>query len=236
VNSTGSVTATADTTITLTTSDIADASASDISLNAGSSSTAATDGASIRLLPGDGGTTGLHGSVDIDGAFDADEAFLTLTGTGGSGNSDLFAGSTLPTHTAVGGSLYFRNDGSTATGGRLYVQVDASGASDDGSTWEQLESSGASVTRQSFQTTMTATVSPTGTITSSEISGTLPTKPATNFTFNTDAEIYLNGILLYNGTDVSNGSGNDLNVPAAGSTFRSGDVITIIYYQNSTAG
>jgi hypothetical protein len=230
------ISAIADTTITLTTSDIADASGSDISVNAASSTAGTADGASIRLLPGDGFTTGAHGSVDIDGAFDADEAFLTLTGSGAGGNSDLYAGSTLPAHTAVAGSLYFRNDAMTATGGRLYVQVDASGASDDGSTWEQLESSGAALTRQHFQTTMSADVLPMDTIQSVDIVGTLPTKPASNFTFNTDAEIYLNGILLYNGVDIADGASDDLDIPMNGSTFRDGDVITIIYHQNSTAG
>ena len=241
VNSTGSVTATADTTITLTTSDIADASASDISLNAGSSSTAATDGASIRLLPGDGGTTGAHGTVDIDGAFDNDEAFLTLTGSGGSGNSDLFAGATAPTHTAVAGSLFLFNDGTNAaTGGRVYVQVDADGGGDDGSNWDQLATTATSVSRKFFQTTMTSSVAAGSSITSSDISGTLPTKPAAGFSFDIDAEIYLNGILLMNGSgnEVTSGTGDEIALESGGPapTFRIGDVITVIYHTNSTAG
>jgi len=236
LGSTAGISATADTTITLTTSDIADASGSDISVNAATSSGAGNDGASIRLLPGDGGTTGAHGSVDIDGAFDADEAFLTLTGSGASGNSDLYAGSTLPAHTAAAGSLYFRNVGSGLTGGSVYVQVDASTAG-EGSDWEQLASSGAALTRQHFQTTMFADVSAGSPINTAAINGTMPSKPASGFTFNDDTDMYLNGIILFNGTEVEDGTGDDIDVTAiTGPTFRVDDVITIIYYTNSTAG
>jgi len=129
----------AGTTVTVDTADLADASGNDITITAGSSTAGTADGASITLAPGDGFTTGVHGSVDITGAFDADEIMLGLTGSGGGGNSDLYAGSTVPSHTATAGSVFFFNDGTTAaTGGRAYIQVDANGAGDDGSTWEQI--------------------------------------------------------------------------------------------------
>ena len=109
---------------------------------------------------------------------------------------------------------------------------------DNTATYSDLVTSAVAVTRKHFQTTMTAVVSAGGTITSSDITDTMPTKPSSGFIFDTDAEIYLNGLLLFNGTtnEVSTGSGDDIDVESGGPTFRIGDVITIIYHTNSVAG
>ena len=111
-------------------------------------------------------------------------------------------------------------------------------AGDNTATYSDLVTASTTVTRQHYQTTMAATVTGGGTITDSDVTGTLPSKPAANFTFDTDAEIFLNGIILFNGSgnEVTSGTGNDINVETGGPTFRTGDVITIIYYTNSTAG
>ena len=109
---------------------------------------------------------------------------------------------------------------------------------DNTATYSDLVTSAVAVTRQHFQTQMTSVVSASGTITSAEISGTMPAQPSSGFVFDTDAEIYLNGLLLFNGTgnEVSDGTGDNINVGVGGPTFRVEDVITIIYHTNSVAG
>ena len=61
--------------------------------------------------------------------------------------------------------------------------------------------------------------------------GTLPTKPG-SLAFDTEAEIYINGILQFNGAgnDVQDAAGTSINLVNA--AVFAGDVLTIIYYEN----
>lgn len=89
--------------------------------------------------------------------------------------------------------------------------------------------------RSFFQDTLTNTVTPGNPITAADMTGaSLPTKPSGGFTFDTDARIYLNGVLLWNGSgnDVSNGTGTNINIEAGGPRAFSGDVLTIEYWQD----
>jgi hypothetical protein len=228
----------AGTTMAFTTANAADASGNIYAVTTGDSTAGTADGPDIRMTPGDGFTTGAHGEFQILGVQDNDEAFIALAATGGgSGNSKVYAGDTIPTHTAPGGSLFCLNTGAGATGNTLYVQIDASGGGDDGSTWEPITTSGTAVTKNFFQDTITgAGVGPSGNLSASDFTGgVIAVKPTTDFDFNFDAQIYLNGLLLMNaGGDVSSGVGNTIDVSAAGPTFSAGDVVTISYTQNAT--
>ena len=112
-------------------------------------------------------------------------------------------------------------------------------AGDNTATYSDVVTAATTVTRQFFQTTMTAAVAAGSAITDSDVTAAaLPTKPTTGFSFDIDAEIYLNGILLMNGAgnEVSSGATNTINVLSAGPgpTFRISDVLTVIYYTQST--
>lgn len=236
---------TATTTLTLDTDDAADASANTLTLATGNSTAGGADGPIIIMAPGDGNAGGVHGYVNITGAFDNDESFIELDGTGGSGNSNIYAGATAPTHTAPGGSFFLLNDGTSATGNTIYVQVDASGVGDNGSDWQPVVTTDTAVTRIFFQDTMANTVSPGSTITTSDVTGaSLPSRPsaAAGFSWELDAQVFLNGVLLMNTTstttnevDEATGNATDIVVESSGPAFSSGDVITIVYFTNSTS-
>ena len=128
---------------TLNTANATDASGNDITITAGTSTAGTAAGASIILTPGDGNTTGIAGSVDILGPNNEDEALVTLTTTGTSGDSvGFFVGDSDPNAviTADAGSLFFRD---TGTGAELYLN-DSTGS---GTSWVAL-STGGSVTLQ----------------------------------------------------------------------------------------
>jgi hypothetical protein len=133
----------ATTSFTLDTLDATDASTNDITLTAGSSTAGGADGASIILTPGDGNVAGVAGAVVITGPNDEDEALVTLTTAGTSGDSvGLFVGDNDPsaTITADAGSLFFRD---TGAGAELYLNT----STGSGTSWTAL-STGGSVTLQ----------------------------------------------------------------------------------------
>jgi hypothetical protein len=153
------------------------------------------------------------------------------SGTGGGQVMDLFTGTAAPTHTASAGSLFLFDN---ATTGRLYVNESSGGS---GTTWSQVQTSTSTVSRNFFQDTMASTVSPGSTITAASLTGgVIAVKPSSGFSFNIDAQIFLNGIHLMNGSgnEVTSGTGNGITVETGGPTFRTGDIITIIYHTNST--
>jgi hypothetical protein len=206
-----------------------DASTGALNLGTGSASRVITIGNST-------GTTALDlnsgtGAISLTSTRDDTVALLDLsqTGTGG-GLVSLFVGDSSPNGrvTASLGSLFV--DGAN---GNLWQNLDGS------TSWASAITSATTVTRNFFQDTMVTTVSPSGTLTAASFtSGTIATRPSANFTFDTDAEIYLNGVLLLNGTgnDVSQGiAANSIDIGAGGPTFTTGDVVTIVYYTNSTS-
>jgi len=212
-------------------------SAGTMTFNGGDATGAAGNGSSIVFVPGSG--TDANGVVTVDSALGLSDAVLRLDRADGTSGVaiDLFNGSVDPESNVTGdqGDLYFRDGGAD---GNEVVYVKGSG---DGTStgWEALQTVSGAVTRQHFQDTMSSTISGGSSITDSDVTGgSLPTKPSANFSFDTDAEIYLNGILLFNGSgnEVTSGTGTNIDVEAAGPTFTSGDVISIIYYTNSVAG
>ena len=153
------------------------------------------------------------------------------SGTGGGQVMDLFTGTAAPTHTASTGSLFLYDD---ATTGRAYVNESSGGS---GTTWSRVQTASSTVSRNFFQDTLATTVSPGSTITAASLTGgVIAVKPSSGFSFNIDAQIFLNGIHLMNGSgnEVTSGAGNGVTIESGGPTFRTGDVITIIYHTNST--
>lgn len=139
VSSAADVDIDAATTVTVNTTNAADASGNDITLTAASSTSGTAGGASIILTPGDGNTTGVAGFVDITGPNDGDEEIVRLTTGGTNGNSaSLFVGDSDPDGSVTGlaGSLFLRDTGS---GGELYVNESTA----SGTTWNQVVTSGA---------------------------------------------------------------------------------------------
>lgn len=154
-------------------------------------------------------------------------------GTGGGEDVSLYSGVNAPAHTALTGSLFFRDSGTGSSSG-LYVNLSNAGS---GTTWSQVVTASTSTTRNFFQATVAVQVDPGDTITAADLTGgVIAVKPSAGFNFDRDAEIYLNGILLMNGAanEVSSGTGNGIAVSASAPTFMIGDVLTIIYYTNST--
>jgi hypothetical protein len=207
-----------------------------ITLTGGAAGTGSTaNGGNIVLTTGAADGAGVSGFVHVTGPNSQGQALMQFTSAGASGDSvQLFVGDSNPNGAVTGlaGSLFLRD---TGTGGEVYVNT-STGA---GTTWSQLTAgSGSELTRNFFQDTIVTQVAPGNPLTDADVtSGALPTKPAANFTFNVDAEVYLNGILLMNGVanEVSSGTGDNIDVGATGPTFQVGDVITIVYYTNSTS-
>jgi len=145
------------------------------------------------------------------------------TGTGGGEEMSLYTGTAAPTHTATAGSLFLRD---TGTGAEIYLNT----STGSGTTWSQIQA-GSVPTRAFFQDTLANDVTAGNPIAPADMTGAaLPAKPLSGFTFNTDAEVYINGVLQFNGAgnDVSNGTGTNINLEGA-SVF-AGDVLTIVYY------
>lgn len=201
--------------------------------NAGAGS--AANGGSVVVTLGAADGAGTSGFMHVTGPNSQGQALMQLTSAGANGDSaQLFVGDNNPNGAVTGlaGSLFLRD---TGTGGEVYVNT----SSGSGTTWSQLTAgSGSNLTRNFFQDTIAVQVNPGTSITDASVtSGALPSKPAASFTFNIDAEVYLNGILLMNGAsnEVSSGTGDDIDVGGTGPTFQVGDVVTIVYYTNSTS-
>ncbi len=207
-----------------------------INLTAGNAGTgSAANGGSVVITTGTADGAGVSGFVHVTGPNSQGQALMQFTSAGANGDSaQLFVGDNSPNGAVTGlaGSLFLRD---TGTGGEVYVNT----STGSGTTWSLLTAgSGSTLTRNFFQDTIAVQVNPSGSITDADVtSGALPTKPAASFTFNIDAEVYLNGILLMNGAanEVSSGTGDNIDVGATGPTFQVGDIITIVYYTNSTS-
>ena len=155
VSSAGILDLDATTTATLDTANAGDASGNDITVTAGSSTAGTNAGASIILTPGDGFTTGAAGSVDILSPADEDEAVLTLTSTGTSGDSiQMFVGDNDPSGSVTGlaGSLFFRD---TGAGGELYLNQ----STGSGTAWTALSTGGAVTLQNAYVNGNTITTS-----------------------------------------------------------------------------
>jgi hypothetical protein len=198
------------------------------------------DGGSVTITSGAPTTTGAAGVVTIGNGSGSligqSSVVLTLdnngSGTGGGEVMSVYTGIAAPTHTATTGSLALFDN---ATIGRLYVNESSGGS---GTTWAQVQTATTTVTRAFFQDTFSTGVAAPGTITGAVLTGgVILVKPSAAFTFNTDAMVFLNGILLMNGAtnEVSSGAGNAISLNAAGPSAVTGDVLTIIYATNSTS-
>jgi len=200
-----------------------------ISLTATDATSTNGDGGSITFVPGAANGSGTNGLITIDSDLaNLHPVFQLDNSDGASGAvSNLYVTTADPEAaiSAPRGSVAFFDD---STDGRLFLKV--SGTGNTG--WAEVQTAASSAGREFFQTTLTSNVASGNPITDSDIVGTLPTKPGGSFTFNTDAEIYINGILQFNGTgnDVENGAGNTIDLEGA-SVFI-GDVLTVIYYSN----
>lgn len=147
----------ATTTVTIDTADAADASGNDITITAGSSTAGGAAGASIILTPGDGESTGAAGDVTISSPADEDEALLTLTSNGTSGNSaSIYVGSNNPdgSVTANAGSLFLRDDGASAV---AYLNT----STGSGTSWTQLATGGTVTLQSAYENGNTITTSAT---------------------------------------------------------------------------
>lgn len=204
-----------------------------ISLIGGSSTSG--QGSIIVLQAGLGVTDGY---VHLDSGVGAADIMLRLDAAGAGGAiADMYVGSTVPAHTARGGSLFLFNDGATAnTGGRLYTQVDGGTGTD----WRQIVTA-TGAARQFAQvivnTTITGAAVQSGTtnLTQAKCStGTMPTRIA-GHDFNTQSEIYFNGVMMMNGTnnEVAVATVGDTDVDIflqTGANLTTNDVVTIVYY------
>jgi len=190
------------------------------------------DGGNITLVPGANTGTGVAGVVGVDSALGINEPVFRLDRADGTSGVtiDMFNGSVDPENNVTGdeGDVYFRDGAENA----IYIK-ETGDANNTG--WERVTTASSAVTRQFYQTTMASTVTGPGAIQNADLNGGLPTKPTSNFNFDTDAEIYLNGILLWNGSsgEVEDGTGDEINLVGSAPTFTANDVVTIIYYTNS---
>jgi hypothetical protein len=194
----------------------------------------------VTLTGGSAGATGTQGFVHVRNASNANVTQATTvlrlsnqgSGTGGGEVMSVYTGTAAPTHSASTGSLALFDNAST---GRLYVNESTGGS---GTTWSQVQTASTTVTRNFFQDTFSTGVTAPGTITTGVLTGgVLPVKPSTGFSFNTDAMVFLNGILLMNGTgnEITSGTGNEINILTAGPSAVTGDVLTVVYHTNSTS-
>jgi hypothetical protein len=163
---------------------------------------------------------------------------LTLKSLGLNAPVTDFVKDQVVTDTTVQGSVDQISVASLRSGTDGAFEV-ATFAGDNTATYSDLVTAATTVTRNFFQDTITGTsVSPGGTLTGSNFTGgVIAVKPSAGFSFDTDAEIYLNGVLLMNGSsnEVSSAAGNTISIGTAGPTFRVGDVVTIVYHTNSTS-
>ena len=215
------------------------------------------NGGNINLVPtiagvGGSGAAGVDGFVNINSASPYSGTVLRLDTGGTSGSiADLLVGSVVPGSgdDAKAGSLYHFNDNTTAaTGGRLYMQADADGAGGTGDNWREVSTVPAVGARQFVQGVLNRAITGSGTqaggATGTNIREgdftpaiTLPVREA-SLTFDTQAEIYFNGVLMFNGTgnDVNpgtvTGTGNDVTKDIwlqAGTALSIGDIVTVKY-------
>jgi hypothetical protein len=110
----------------------------DVLLTGGPAISTNGDGGNTTLTTGAGAGAGSAGTVALTGPNDEDEALVTLTTTGTSGDSvQMFVGDNDPDGSVTGlaGSLFFRD---TGTGGELYINE----STGSGTTWGQVVTSG----------------------------------------------------------------------------------------------
>lgn len=109
---------------------------------------------------------------------------------------------------------------------------------DSTATYADLVTSATTVTRNTFEDTITGSaIAPGGTVSASSFTGgVIAVKPSSGWSFNTGSSIYLNGLLLANGTskDVADGTGNNIDIPLTGPRINVGDSMRVDYWQNST--
>ena len=192
------------------------------------------DGGSVTFVPG-ASSAGTDGVVGVDSGLGLSSAVFRLDRADGtSGVSiNLFTGSVTPEGgcTANMGDIYFRDDD-----GNNAIWVKETGdATNTG--WEKVATTSSQVSRNFFQDTIDTEVAPSTSLQPADFTGNvIATKPSADFSFDTDAQVFLNGVHLMNGSgnEVTSGAGNDIDVEASGPTFRVGDVVTIVYHTNST--
>lgn len=200
-----------------------------ISLTATDATSTNGDGGSITFVPGAANGSGTNGLITIDSDLaNLHPVFQLDNSDGASGAVSNLYVTTADPETVISaprGSVAFFDN---STDGRLYLKV--SGTGNTG--WAEVQTAASSAGREFFQTTLTSDVASGNPITDSHTADNLPTKPGGSFNFDTDAEIYINGILQFNGNgnDVENGAGNTIELEGA-SVFI-GDVLTVIYYSN----
>jgi hypothetical protein len=169
-------------------------------------------------------------------------------GTRGGGQFDMFVADNVgaivdPAFSALTGSLYVAN--STTEGSALYLNTSTGTGTTTGSTWGQVVTADPTAGARQFAQVIlnraitgsgTESTGPTGTnLRQADCSsGTMPTR-ASGHDFDTQSEIYFNGVLMMNGT------GNDVKVATLGATtvdihllaganLANNDIVTIVYY------
>jgi hypothetical protein len=226
-------------TVTINSGGAADGNGGDISLVASAATGTNRDGGDVFLSSGLNTGTGNAGTIQLRtpaGGAAVGQSWQVAqlnnrgTGTGGGEVMGLYTGTAAPTHTAPTGSLFLFDNNST---GAVYVNVSAGGS---GTTWQELTTAASTASRLFFQDTVASAVSAGNPLTGTDMTGgVLPTKPASitnSATFATFAEVYINGVLQFNGAanDVDYAAGTDINLVLASVSI--GDVVTIIYYNN----
>lgn len=224
--------------VTINSGGAADGNGGDISLVASAGTGTDRDGGDIFLSSGLNTGTGAAGTIQlrtpaniaVGQSWQVAQLNNRGTGTGGGQVMGLYTGTADPSHTAPTGSLFLFDNNST---GRVYVNVSAGGS---GTTWQELTTAASTASRLFFQDTVASAVSAGNNLTGTDMTGgVLPAKPASitnSATFATFAEVYINGVLQFNGAanDVDFASGTDIALVLA--SVSSGDVVTIIYFNN----
>jgi hypothetical protein len=212
-----------------------------IFLTAGSAETATAMGRINLRTPTDPGTV-------ITDTVEVVRLINQGAGTRGGGQFDMFVADNVgaivdPAFSALTGSLYVAN--STTEGSALYLNTSTGTGTTTGSTWGQVVTADPTAGARQFAQVVlnrnitgsgTESTGPTGTnLRQADCSsGTMPTR-ASGHNFDTQSEIFFNGVLMMNGT------GNDVKVATLGATtvdihllaganLVTNDIVSIVYY------
>lgn len=172
---------------------------------------------------------------------------ISNQGTTGTGDEDFdiyvrdATASPSGSVTALSGSLMVQKD-STPGVPELYFNTTSGAGVTTGNTWEQVVTADATAGARQFAQVTVAVASIVGSgtegagtnLTQGNTTGTMPTR-ASGHDFDTQSEIYFNGVLMMNGT------GNDVKVATLGATtvdihllaganLVQNDIVTIVYY------